>query len=70
MGDWGADIIAEAATTLTVVGSGTIDAKGLYTQSENNSDTFAIVKCKYASGPFTFSSFIVIPLPLVAYAAP
>lgn len=66
----GADIIAEAATTLTVVGSGTIDAKGLYTQSENNSDTFAIVKCKYASGPFTFSSFIVIPLPLVAYAAP
>lgn len=66
----GVDIIGEAATTLTVVGSGTIDAKGLYTQSENNSDTFAIVKCKYAGGPFTFSSFIVIPLPLIAYVAP
>lgn len=66
----GADIIGEAATTLTIVGSGTIDAKGLYTQSENNSDTFAIVKCIYASGPFTFESFIVIPLPLIAYVAP
>ena len=70
MGDWGVDIIGEADTTLTVVGSGTIDAKGLYTQSENSSDTFAIVKCMYASGPFTFRSFIVIPLPLTAYVAP